>query len=1129
MKPMEHSAFPSDETLAAFIDGQLDEETRKRVVAHVADCEDCYGTVMAARAWEEDEQVPQPLGRSRTRGSIPVLISSFSVAAVLALIFFARPIRDWYDRYDYQRRTGIRELVSAANEIAYRPLEARFAGGFAYKPPREIDRAADSKPQPAWQIVAAAGTIGTRAEKSKDVNLLHGLAIAQLEMGKESDALATLERAIETETNETSIADAIHKSTDAQLVSDLAASLYTRGDQSDDGRMLMLAIEAADRSLALQNGKSTEAAWNRALIIEKGGPVHEAIRAWEAYLRLDPKSEWSKEAREHIERLRQSTRAAEWVPARLHLGEAGSVLQAGFGQELRGLAEQLLITWSGAGVTEGDTGAGAQSPGTLAELQAIAASFHSAGDDLLADTLSSLTHRGGAKARDAFRAYASGTQLYGAGQLAAATSAFQEADRLFQDIRNPFSLVASHQAARCICSEMGASACTDVLRRLRDRIRMSSARYPSLLARVDWAEAVTLSIEGRPVEATELFLRALRAFEGLHENENVATIHCLLGTALSGAGDADAALVHYVSAMRLTPWIRENARRHDLFCEIALILIQQDCTAAASVVLDEISSDVTRAEDAAVIALLRGVISFRRGDSGAAGDSFRRARHSLAGVPDEHVRRQVDSFLTLAESGLRRTLSNGESVYEVNQALSTYVQRDNAVWTSELLYERGRIREMHGERAGAEADYISAADCIARRQPRLDQALFGIGMPTDALAPFAGAVRLLIQRGAVREALIVADHAHALRYSPATAVDAGLADPYAAWSIGDLERLADAQRHLRPATVIAENFIAGDSLYTWLITADRISVSVCKITLAELNASIDEFRSSVVESKPISRTLARTVIDPWLEGVPSESEIVFVSAPQFAGIAFSALPLVDGSPLIVRNAVATAPTLGVFAAAQVRDALRNTDDVTAAFVAVAANGTQPVLRSANEEAINAASLYSAPVVLTGASATRDQFVTTASRATVVQYSGHSVVNEKKPLLSALTFSGSSDSDKYLYVHDVKGTVFSKARLVVVASCNTAAQPRPGMSIAGALLSQRVPSVVAALWPLDDRAAAVFAYYFHSALVHGVSRAESVRRSQLVMLTNRSQRLRQSRYWAAFELAGATGPIFLRRH
>jgi CHAT domain-containing protein/tetratricopeptide (TPR) repeat protein len=1122
MNPMEHSAFPSDETLAAFIDGRLDEETRKKVVAHVADCEDCYGTVMAAMSWRPEDQMPQLSAESPRRRLITGLLTSSGVAAAISLVFFGASLRDSFNRFDYQRRTGIRALVGAANEIPYRPAEARLAGGFPYKPTRETDRSAGDKPQPAWQIVAAAGEVGTRAEKSKDVNLLHGLGVAQLELEKDNDALETLERAIKLQTNETSIGDAIQKSTDAQLLSDLAASLYTHGRQADEGRSLMIAIEAADRSLALQNGRSPEAAWNRALIIEGSGPVHEAIRAWETYLRLDPKSSWSNEAREHVERLRRSSRAAEWVPARLKIDETGNALQAGFGQELRGLAEQLLIGWSGAAVTEGDASASVQSPVPLAELQAIAASFQASGDDLLADTLSSLIRRGSAKARDAFRAYASGTQLYTSGQLVRATSAFQEADRLLQDMGNPFSLVASHQAARCICSEMGASACTDALRRLRSRV--SGHRYPSLLARIDWAEATTLSIQGRPVEATELYLRALRAFDRLHENENVATIHCLLGTALSGAGDSDAALAHYVSAMRLTPWIRENARRHDVFSEIALILIQQNCTAAASVVLDEISSDVTRAEDAAVIALLRGVISLRRGNSGAAGDSFRRARQSLAAVPDEQVKKQIDSFLILAESGLRRISSNGESVDEVNRALSIYVHRDNAVWTSELLYERGRIRELKGDVFGAEADYVKAADCIARRQPRLDQALFGIGMPTDALAPFAGAVRLFTRRGAVGEALILADRANALRYSPATALDARVADPYGAWSIGDVGNLLNVQAHLRRTTVLAENFIAGDSLYTWLLTPDRLTVSVRKVTLAELSASIDEFRSAVVESKPTSRTLARIVIDPWLASVPSDAEIVFVSAPQFAGVAFSALPLFDGSPLIVRNAVATAPTLGVFASAQRNDDLRRTNEIKAAFVAVASDGTQPVLHSATEEAIQAASLYSKPAVLTGLTATRDNFLAVAGGATVIQYSGHSIINERRPLLSALTFSGSADADRYLYVHDVNRKTFPSARLVVVASCSTAKQPQPGMSVGGALLSQNVPSVVAALWLLDDRAAAAFSYPFHDAIVHGMSRAEAVRRAQLQMLKGPSERFRQSRYWAALELAGATGPI-----
>ena len=45
----EHSPFPTDETLAAYIDGRLDEETRKRVVEHMAECPECFEVVMAGR------------------------------------------------------------------------------------------------------------------------------------------------------------------------------------------------------------------------------------------------------------------------------------------------------------------------------------------------------------------------------------------------------------------------------------------------------------------------------------------------------------------------------------------------------------------------------------------------------------------------------------------------------------------------------------------------------------------------------------------------------------------------------------------------------------------------------------------------------------------------------------------------------------------------------------------------------------------------------------------------------------------------------------------------------------------------------------------------------------------------
>jgi len=45
---MEHSGFPSDETLAAFIDGTLDPDERQRVLDHLVTCDECRNNVLAA-------------------------------------------------------------------------------------------------------------------------------------------------------------------------------------------------------------------------------------------------------------------------------------------------------------------------------------------------------------------------------------------------------------------------------------------------------------------------------------------------------------------------------------------------------------------------------------------------------------------------------------------------------------------------------------------------------------------------------------------------------------------------------------------------------------------------------------------------------------------------------------------------------------------------------------------------------------------------------------------------------------------------------------------------------------------------------------------------------------------------
>src|SRR5947207_13284346 len=97
--PMEHTGFPSEETLAAFIDGRLDDETRRRVVEHMAGCTECYETFLGATEWGR-ERTDQLMGVrvARTRRRPRILAVSALAAAVAVAVFIAQPIRDWYCR-----------------------------------------------------------------------------------------------------------------------------------------------------------------------------------------------------------------------------------------------------------------------------------------------------------------------------------------------------------------------------------------------------------------------------------------------------------------------------------------------------------------------------------------------------------------------------------------------------------------------------------------------------------------------------------------------------------------------------------------------------------------------------------------------------------------------------------------------------------------------------------------------------------------------------------------------------------------------------------------------------------------------------------------------------------------------
>jgi tetratricopeptide (TPR) repeat protein len=96
---------------------------------------------------------------------------------------------------------------------------------------------------------------------------------------------------------------------DAQIHSDYGAvyserlSEYSDGQQAERKEAIDRALYYLDKALKL-DPSLPEALFNRALLNERMGRRAEAHHDWEGYLQLDPDSFWSKDAQQHLDRLR---------------------------------------------------------------------------------------------------------------------------------------------------------------------------------------------------------------------------------------------------------------------------------------------------------------------------------------------------------------------------------------------------------------------------------------------------------------------------------------------------------------------------------------------------------------------------------------------------------------------------------------------------------------------------------------------------------------------------------------------------------------------------------------------------------------------------------------------------------
>lgn len=271
------------EVMAAYVDGATSTAERDIIHRHIADCTRCREALsdLALSVAEERGAAPatvvEPFRRRRLIiGAASGLAAAALVLAVLGWQMLGRSNPSTPD---------LRPLIVAVATLPTRPVEGRLSANFPYAAPPPVTRGTATLETPP-DLRVAAGELEAAAGPNADPPVLWAAAIARLTTADPSGAVMLLEDATRRDPS------------NAAMWSDLAAAYLARGRSGRSTTDLNEALRAADR--ALQTAPRNAAAlFNRAVALAALQSA-ETAAAWQAFLDVEPGSEWSAEARRRL-------------------------------------------------------------------------------------------------------------------------------------------------------------------------------------------------------------------------------------------------------------------------------------------------------------------------------------------------------------------------------------------------------------------------------------------------------------------------------------------------------------------------------------------------------------------------------------------------------------------------------------------------------------------------------------------------------------------------------------------------------------------------------------------------------------------------------------------------------------
>jgi CHAT domain-containing protein len=1109
----EHSPFPTDETLAAYIDGRLDEETRKRVVEHMAECPECFDVVMGGREVLQTG-LQHPPHFTRFHGARVAAISTLAVAAVLATVFFVVPLRDFV----LHRRNGLAAL--SAVSLKERPAESRLSN-FPYAPERIVTRGNKHtavEDDDNWKLLEVATVVKDRSVREATPENLHALGVCHLLLGNYNEAVITLEKTIRQSTVSIDLSTAIRRSTDVPLLNDLAAAYLARGERLARTEDYASAILVVDHAWELS--RTPEVAWNRAVAFERSQLTDDARLAWTEYLRLDASSRWATEARSKLERLNKPTISELWPSRYADLLKAAKVgdmhtvqrTVTEFPEQVRAALEfdilPALIDVQGKYDYGCDTIA-----------RAICTALERAGDHTYLPSIAALVQSQRMPLVRAYRNVSRGHERYAAGDISGATVEFTRAEATLKRIDPAAWRRVNIQLASC-AYYAGRYAAASIYA----NAAMLDLDDPSD-GMAHWLSGLISMAEGAPEGAIDHYRHALQIFEQYGEREHMCAVRSLLAEALDYAGNMRLADEYRRLALEDVAVTGLTRRAITVISEASEAAIRRGQIGLAMHLQNLVVTHARKEGDSHLLIdalLCRAALKIRNEQRATAQVDLNAARQLAQSLNDQALRSRAFADVALTEARFPGVLTARDLA---GDALRYWSTTDNYLRVANAYVALADIAMNAKDAEAAEREYLAALAILERHS---------IGVKRDALTLSTvpnrerlcdELLRLALKRD---DSLAAHDYVERRRYAVLDSYRMN-ADPS-----GDrrglrpleVSTISSVQQALPYDAVVVSLATDGQRVVVWTITRSRTLFRTTDVALVEVRASAQRFAA-----KALRPTQGAGAVDRdefllqriLLQDVPADSRRLIIVADDFlATIPYSALRSHSTGRYLVEDfSIRMAPAVGL--AVQLRErqqATRQPDTL----VAVAASGDkdnpETFLPSVSAEIAAVESFYHHQVVISGANCTRSRILAALPEATVIQYSGHASLSAGYPLYSTLDLNGPG-VNPFVYAHEIVRLRLRNVRAVVLTACDSATPTTVsgewgGFAIADAFLLSCHCDVIGTLKPLPDDNAPAFTVALHRRISSGLAADEALRQTQIEWICSS----RSPAEWAMFVTYGS---------